>query len=65
MDDGAPAHIEEILAQSQIPGASSLPLPHMSQAMLNSYPFAQLGTSRRRSVGAGATRIASLRQDGC
>lgn len=59
MDDGASAQIEEIFAQSQIPGASSLPLTHMSQAMLDSYSFAQLGTSLR-----GLLALAQLDEHG-
>ncbi len=59
MDDGASAQIEEILAQSQIAGTSSLPLTHMSQAMLDSYPFAQLGTSLR-----GLLALAQLDEQG-
>ena len=47
---GASAQIKEILAQSEITGASSLPLTHMSQGMLNCHPFAQFCTSLRRRL---------------
>jgi hypothetical protein len=40
MDDGASAQIKEILAQNAITGASSLPLTHMRQRMLDGHPFA-------------------------
>jgi hypothetical protein len=38
---------EEILAHAAIACASSLPLTHMSQGMLDSDPFAQFGPSLR------------------
>jgi hypothetical protein len=48
MDDGAPAQIEEILAQSQVACASSLPMANMGERMLNGHPFAQFVASFRR-----------------
>src|SRR6266487_539413 len=47
VDNGAPAQIEEILAQSTIPSTSSLPPTHTSQRMLDGHPFAQFGPSLR------------------
>jgi hypothetical protein len=47
VDDGAPPQIEEILAKSPIACTSSLPLTHMSQGMLNRYPFTQFVPSLR------------------
>lgn len=38
---------EEILAQSAIPRASSLPSTNMSKGMLNCNQFAQFGSSLR------------------
>ena len=41
VNDYAPAEIEEIFAQSLIPGMSSLPLTAMREWMLNRDPLAQ------------------------
>jgi hypothetical protein len=40
VDNSAAAQIEEILTQSTITGASSLPPANMGEDMFNSYPFA-------------------------
>jgi hypothetical protein len=48
VDDRAPAQIEEILAQSPIACAPSLPVTEVSQGMLHRDPFAQFGASLRR-----------------
>jgi hypothetical protein len=45
VDDSTAAEIKEILALSPIACASSLPPTNMSQGMLNSDAFAQLGPS--------------------
>src|SRR6266566_9915843 len=48
VDDRAAAQIEEILAQSAIACAPSLPVTDVSEGMLNGDPFAQFGASLRR-----------------
>jgi hypothetical protein len=45
VDDSAPTQIEEVFSHSSITSAATLPLTHMSKRMLDSYPFAQFGSS--------------------
>jgi hypothetical protein len=40
VDDSTSAQVEEIFAESSIPGASSLPLTDMREGMLNRHPLA-------------------------
>src|SRR5947209_12226136 len=47
VDNGTTAQIEEILAQSPIACASSLPVTNMCEAMLHCHPFTQLSSSLR------------------
>jgi hypothetical protein len=47
VDDGAPAHIEEIRAQTTGTGAPSLPVTHRSQRLLDGHPFAEFRPSLR------------------
>jgi hypothetical protein len=47
VDNGTPTQIKEIFAYSPITRTSSLPLPHLSQGMLNGYSLAQLITPLR------------------
>lgn len=47
VDHGTPTQIEEILAQSPIACASSLPVTNRCEGMLHSHAFAQLSTSLR------------------
>jgi hypothetical protein len=44
VDDSASAQIEEVFVYTSIAGTAPLPLPYMSQSVLDGYPFAQLST---------------------
>jgi hypothetical protein len=47
LDDRTAPEVEEILAESAIASASSLPLTNMCMRMFDCHPLSQLGTSLR------------------
>ena len=44
-DDGGPAEVEEVLAAAAVTGAGTLPVPEVSEAVLDGDTLAELGAA--------------------